>query len=186
MSGLTSLLTCCAIAVSILLFATDPASANCEIGGREIACETRNGHYRIRKPPGPGPHPTVVYLYGSTGNSAETISSEGFVRAFVDRGFAVIVPAALDKRYVGGLVDSGWFLRNSRARKKRDDTAFVAEVLADADRRDVDRAFGAFSCFGGNDMRSRHAFIGDAVGQQHDALAELAEVTILELSLIHI
>lgn len=140
MSGLTSLLTCCAIAVSIFLSATDPASANCEIGGREIACETRNGHYRIRKPPGPGPHPTVVYLYGSTGNSAETISSEGFVRAFVDRGFAVIVPAALDKRYVGGLVDSGWFLRNSRARKKRDDTAFVAEVLADAEvRHRIDR-----------------------------------------------
>ena len=140
MPRLSSLLTCCAIAVSILLAHAGSASANCEIGGREIACETRNGHYRIRKPDGPGPHPAVVYLYGSTGNSAETISSDGFVRAFVDRGYAVIVPAALDKRYVGGLVDSGWFLRNSRARKKRNDTAFIAEVLADAEvRHRIDR-----------------------------------------------
>lgn len=140
MSGLTSLLICWAIVSSFLLLHATPASANCEIGGRQIACETRNGHYRIRKPEGPGPHPTVLYLYGSTGNSAETIGSDGFVRAFVDRGFAVIVPAALDKRYVGGVVDSGWFLRNSRARKKRNDTAFVAEVLADAEvRHRIDR-----------------------------------------------
>lgn len=119
---------------------TSTAQANCEIGGREVACETRNGHYRIRTPEGAGPHPTVLYLYGSMGNSAQKLSSDGFVRAFVDRGYAVIVPAGLDKRYAGGLVDSGWFLRNSRARKKRDDTKFVAEVLADAEvRHRIDR-----------------------------------------------
>ncbi|MEL7469571.1 MAG: PHB depolymerase family esterase [Pseudomonadota bacterium] len=122
------------------LMVAPPALANCEIGGQEIPCETRNGHYRIRTPDGPGPHPTVLYLYGSTGNSARTLAWDGFVRSFVDRGYAVIVPAGLDKRYVGGLVDSGWFLRNSRARKKRDDTAFVAEVLADAAlRHRIDR-----------------------------------------------
>lgn len=116
------------------------AIANCEIGGREVACETRNGHYRIRKPEGLGPHPTVLYLYGSTGNSAQKLASDGFVRAFVDRGYAVIVPAGLDLNYVGGVVDSGWFLRNSRARKQRDDTKFVAEVLADAEvRHRIDR-----------------------------------------------
>ena len=123
------------LATVLIALSTLPAQANCEIGGREVACETRNGHYRIRKPDGPGPHPAVLYLYGSTGNSAQKLASDGFVRAFVDRGYAVIVPAGLDKRYVGGLVDSGWFLRNSRARKKRDDTKFVAEVLADAEIR---------------------------------------------------
>ena len=124
----------------VVVALTQTAQANCEIGGREVACETRNGHYRIRKPEGVGPHPAVLYLYGSTGNSAEKLASDGFVRAFVDRGYAVIVPAGLDKRYVGGLVDSGWFLRNSRARKKRDDTKFVAEVLADAEvRHRIDR-----------------------------------------------
>ena len=128
------------VALMFGVLSTHSAQANCEIGGREVACETRNGHYRIRKPEGVGPHPAVVYLYGSTGNSAQTIGSDRFVRAFVDRGYAVIVPAGLDKQYVGGLVDSGWFLRNSRARKQRDDTKFVAEVLADAEvRHRIDR-----------------------------------------------
>ncbi|MEM9060242.1 MAG: PHB depolymerase family esterase [Pseudomonadota bacterium] len=134
------------------LLPAPPAQANCEIGGQEIPCETRNGHYRVRTPDGPGPHPAVLYLYGSTGNSARTLAWDGFVRAFVDRGYAVIVPAGLDKRYVGGLVDSGWFLRNSRARKKRDDTAFVAEVLADASVRhriDLDRILIAGMSNGG-------------------------------------
>ena len=128
------------LAATLAALGAVPAEANCEIGGREVACETRNGHYRIRKPEGAGPHPTVLYLYGSTGNSAQKLASDGFVRAFVDRGYAVIVPAGLDKQYVGGLVDSGWFLRNSRARKQRDDTKFVAEVLADAEvRHRIDR-----------------------------------------------
>lgn len=123
--------------IFLLLMAavTGSAHAKCELGGRESSCDTASGQYRIRLPQGPGPHPAVLYLYGSAGNSAEKLSYEGFVNSFLDRGYAVIVPAALDKRYVGGLIASGWFLRNSRANKKRNDTQFVAEVLADAEAR---------------------------------------------------
>lgn len=106
----------------------------CEIGGREVACPTKNGHYRIRTPEGTGPHPTVVYLYGSTGNSGQILSNDSFVQAFIDRGYAVIVPAALDIRYRDG-EDSGWHLRHERVRGKRDEIAFIAEVLADAEVR---------------------------------------------------
>ena len=107
------------------------AHARCSSGGEDI-CATENGHYRIRLPQGFGPHPTVVYLYGSTGNSGEIINNDAFIRAFVSRGYAVIVPAALDIKYNDGR-DSGWFLRNERHRKPRDEIAFVDEVLRDAE-----------------------------------------------------
>lgn len=115
------------------------AFAGCDIGGKAVPCSTKNGHYRIRLPDGAGPHPAVVYLYGSLGNSAELMGNDGFLQAFVDRGYAVIVPAALDLRYKDGH-GSGWYLHNEKGRKERDDTAFVEEVLRDAEvRHRIDR-----------------------------------------------
>lgn len=122
----------------LVLMAAWPAgpanAAGCDIGAYEGACATKNGYYRIRTPTGAGPWPAVVYLYGSLGNSARQIENESFVQAFVDRGYAVIVPIALDLRYVDG-TGSGWALRNERTRAARDDTAFIAEVLDDAEVR---------------------------------------------------
>ena len=115
--------------------------ARCSLVDEDL-CATENGHYRIRTPKGRGPFPTVLYLYGSTGNSGTIVSNKRFVDAFVSRGYAVIVPAALDVRYADGL-DSGWHLRHERGSKQRDEIAFVAEVLRDAatsfviDRRNV-------------------------------------------------
>ena len=124
--------------IAMLLPGT-PALADCDIGGRAVPCAIKDGHYRIRTPDGAGPHPAVVYLYGSLGNSAEKLRHEGFVQAFVERGYAVIVPAALDLRYADGL-GSGWFLRHEKGRRKRDDTQFVADVIRDAEiRHRVDR-----------------------------------------------
>lgn len=114
-------------------------AASCDLGVHDGACATQNGYYRIRKPSGAGPWPAVVYLYGSLGNSARQIRDEGFVQAFVDRGYAVIVPVALDLRYADG-TGSGWALKNELGRKQRDDAAFVAEVLDDAEvRHRIDR-----------------------------------------------
>ncbi len=115
------------MAITIMAATPEPASANCDVGGQAVPCETKNGHYRIRKPDGPGPHPAVVYLYGSLGNSAEKLSHEGFVQAFVERGYAVIVPAALNLRYADGL-GSGWHLRHEKGRRKRDDAKFVTRL----------------------------------------------------------
>ena len=125
------ILTCLFIALAAWLSTPESVLANCKFGSFEGACKTKNGHYRIRTPDGPGPHPAVVYLYGSLGNSAEKLAHDGFVQAFVERGYDVIVPAALDVRYRSGL-GSGWFLRNERGAKKRDDTKFVEEVLNNA------------------------------------------------------
>ena len=124
-----------AMLMLMMAWSTGPANATgCDIGSFDGACATKNGHYRIRTPAGAGPWPAVVYLYGSLGNSARQIGNESFVQAFVDRGYAVIVPVALDLRYVDG-IGSGWALRNERTRAARDDMAFIAEVLDDAQVR---------------------------------------------------
>ena len=120
-------------AIAVLAMAM-PAQAYCERDSGADLCEIENGHYRIALPDAVAPYPTVVYLYGSMGNSGNLIRSRGFVDAFTSRGYAVIVPAGLNKTYVSG-IGSGWFLRNSRVPKERNDTEFVADVLADAELR---------------------------------------------------
>ncbi|MFK7945048.1 MAG: PHB depolymerase family esterase [Paracoccaceae bacterium] len=108
------------------------AQAECARVAKDL-CATKNGHYRIRTPKGLGPFPTVLYLYGSMGQTRDLISYDAFVQTMTSRGYAVIVPAALDLRYADGL-DSGWHLRNERGKKPRDEVAFVAEVLRDAEQ----------------------------------------------------
>ena len=116
-----------------------PAVASCGADHPTNPCKTANGHYRIVLPSGAPPYPTVMYLYGSLGNSGNIVRSRGFVEAFTRRGYALIIPAGLNLQYRTG-IGSGWFLRNSKAPKKRDDTKFVAEVLADAElRHRIDR-----------------------------------------------
>lgn len=121
--------------VALLITGTGPAHA-CEAGDGKDLCATKNGHYRILLPKGSGPHPTVVYLYGSTGQSSQLASSYSPLQLFAARGYAVIVPAALDVNYndprFGSGRDSGWHLRNERRRNARNETAFVDEVLNDA------------------------------------------------------
>lgn len=122
-----------------VLLAAVQAQAACGRYDARDPCKTRNGHYQIVLPDGAPPYPAVLYLYGSLGNSGALMRSRGFVEAFTRRGYAVIVPAGLNLQYTTG-IGSGWFLRNSRAPKERDDMKFVAEVLADAERRhQIDR-----------------------------------------------
>lgn len=125
------------LALALLALApSGPARADCARVAKDL-CATANGHYRIRTPKGLGPHPTVVYLYGSTGQSRELISYDALVDTLTSRGYAVIVPAALDMKYHDGVDDSGWYLRNERGAKPRDEVAFVAEVLRDAEQNFV-------------------------------------------------
>lgn len=111
---------------------TTSARAECGPQGRDSVCEIADGHYRIRTPEGFGPFPTVVYLYGSYGNSGQLISTDFFVQSFVSRGYAVVVPVALNLRY-SDRVGSGWFLRHERGPRERNDMKFVKDVLDDAE-----------------------------------------------------
>ncbi len=127
------------LALAIAETFSPAARAACGQYDQLNACTTQNGTYRIAMPEGLGPHPTVVYLYGSHGNASELIRSRGFVEAFTRRGYALIIPVGLEVNYTTG-AGTGWYLRNVRIPKKRDETAFITEVLADAQaRHGVDR-----------------------------------------------
>ncbi|MEM9046464.1 MAG: hypothetical protein AAGC81_17415 [Pseudomonadota bacterium] len=75
-----------------------------------------------------------MYLYGSTGHSRDVTSSQFFQRIVDQFGYALIVPGALDITYRGGLVDTGWTLRNGR-QKTRDEVRFLKSVMSDAAQR---------------------------------------------------
>lgn len=127
-------------------FAMGPnTAAACGTGDGKELCETKSGHYRILLPKGNAPYPTVLYLYGSRGQSGDLASANSFLQFFVARGYAVVVPAALDVFYNDPKFnfrgeESGWHLRNIPIRDKRDEAAFLTEVLNDAAiRHGVDR-----------------------------------------------
>ena len=126
------------LAVFALLLAEGPAAAaskeKCDWPAGEKACKVPGGIYRAVAPKGRGPHKTVVYLYGSTGNSRQT-SEAPFFQQIVDRfGYALVVPAAKDINYRGGDRSTGWSLRNA-VQKPRDEIAFLKAVLRDAENR---------------------------------------------------
>ncbi|MEM1385037.1 MAG: hypothetical protein AAGG06_15520 [Pseudomonadota bacterium] len=106
----------------------------CDITSFDQPCQVQGGVYRALVPEGTGPHPTVVYLYGSGGRSTEITRHRYFRQAIVDRGYALLVPAARDVTYVGNVRDTGWSLRNRRE-PQRDDVTFLRRVLDDAEGR---------------------------------------------------
>lgn len=126
MAGIRTLLA--AVFFAVLAY---PAAASCGKADARAPCRIPEGEYRIVLPDRDPPYPTVLYLYGSLGNSGRLVNARFFVESFTRRGYALIIPIALNLRYRSG-PGSGWFLRNSKARKDRDDIAFVRAVLEDA------------------------------------------------------
>ncbi|MEM8697838.1 MAG: hypothetical protein AAGF44_01630 [Pseudomonadota bacterium] len=114
------------------------AQERCDWPAFEKPCQVPGGVYRALAPSGPGPHRTVVYLYGSTGHSRE-ITEAAFFQQIVDQfDYALIVPAAKDVNYRGGTRDTGWSLRHGQ--KTRDEVSFLKAVLQDAEERfSIDR-----------------------------------------------
>lgn len=134
---------CAAVAILCLFTMGLPAHAvdkeRCDWPAFEKPCAVSGGVYRALAPKGRGPHKTVVYMYGSTGNSRD-VTDARFFQQVVDRfGYALVVPAARDINYRGGVRSTGWSLRNAR-QKPRDEIAFLRNVLRDAeDRFGIDR-----------------------------------------------
>ena len=133
--------------IAALALAPPPAPAQtgaklinpCRFSSADTPCRVRGGTYRALVPQGVGPHPAVVYLYGSLGQSARVVSSRYFQRTVVRRGYALIAPNALDVRYRGGVRGTGWG-RRARRDHPRDDRAFLARVLDDSGARfNIDR-----------------------------------------------
>lgn len=123
----------------------------CSFSASDAPCKVREGSYRALVPQGYGPHPAVVYLYGSLGRSDRITRSRVFRRNVVRRGYALIAPNALDVSYQGGVRGTGWG-RQGRRNHPRDDLAFLRRVLRDAEARfniDPDRLIFAGQSDGG-------------------------------------
>ena len=124
---------------ALFIFPTIPAPAQddtqrCDWPAFEQPCQVPGGVYRALAPRGPGPHKTILYLYGSTGHSREVTSARFFQQITERFGYALIVPGALDINYRGGLRDTGWTLRNGK-QKTRDEITFLKNVIDDATYR---------------------------------------------------
>jgi polyhydroxybutyrate depolymerase len=99
----------------------------------------QEGVYRVLIPEGEGPFPVMVYLYGSGGQSVSITSHPLFNAAVVQRGYALIVPAALDMEYRKGVYSTGWSLRHEPG-GRRDEALFLSRVIDDVGRRfSIDR-----------------------------------------------
>ena len=129
-----------ALAAMLLALAALPAGAEsklinpCRFSSFDSPCQVRGGTYRALVPQGIGPHPALVYLYGSFGQSERITGSGYFQRNVVRRGYALIAPSALEVEYRGGRTGTGWG-RKARRGHPRDDLAFLRRVLSDARTR---------------------------------------------------
>ncbi len=100
---------------------------------------------RIYKPEGEGPFPTLIFNHGSTGYSTdperfkESVDAPAVAEFFVQRGWAVVMPARRGRAGSDGLYDEGLSL--NRAGYSCDSSL----SLAGADRalRDIDAAVKA-------------------------------------------
>jgi polyhydroxybutyrate depolymerase len=112
-----------------------PASAaSCDTTGFDKPCPVQEGVYRALIPEGDGPFPAMVYLYGSGGQSVTIANHPLLVASVAERGYALIVPAALTMEYRRGRYDSGWSLRHEPG-GGRDEVLFISRVIEDAARR---------------------------------------------------
>ncbi len=94
----------------------------------EGGCSVAGGSYRILIPPGGRPgqrYGAIVYFHGYQGSAAETIADDALAGVARRLGVALIAPEGLGR---------SWSFPGSPSRR-RDEFAFVGQVLDDATRR---------------------------------------------------
>ena len=106
---------------------------NPSCGNVDQPCMIGERSYNVVLPRGEGPFPAVLYLHGSNGSGEYVIQDFNVTRSFLENGYAVIAPSALDVVYIGGRTGSGWVWGSHE--DGRDDYAFVRNVLDDASAR---------------------------------------------------
>jgi len=102
-----------------------PSAQPCPAEG---GCSVAGGSYRILIPPGGRPgqrYGAIVYFHGYQGSAAETIADDALAGVARRLGVALIAPEGLGR---------SWSFPGSPSRR-RDEFAFVGQVLDDATRR---------------------------------------------------
>jgi polyhydroxybutyrate depolymerase len=95
----------------------------------DTPCQVETGEYVIALPEGGVTSPpAVVFLHGAGGSGPGVFRNTGMVRAFTDRGYAVIAPTGLGRPGRNG---GSWSFHPDRT-QSRDEVAFMASVRDDA------------------------------------------------------
>lgn len=118
------------LAAAVIGLAAAPSVAQ-TCGRDDPPCETPLGTYRVALPDGDGPFPAVIFLHGAGGTGRGALGMTGTIKAFTDRGYAVLAPDGLPWRddREGGI----WSFRADIMHGPgRDEAAFFAEIVADA------------------------------------------------------
>lgn len=126
-----------ALAISILLCGFNaPALADC--GRRGDPCKVPLGDYYVAQPTQETntPRPAIVHFHGGGGDGFAVVEDRQMVEPMIARGYIVIAPQGLPRPPLG----NGWTFRSDHD-PKRDELAFLREVVTDAAKRfDIDRA----------------------------------------------
>lgn len=130
---------------AVFAFTAQLALADCADQGK--ICETSLGAYHIELPDAENP-PLVVFLHGYGGSGSGTMRNRGMVEPLLARGYAVMAPEGSERPNRGGR--KSWNFIPGFG--ERDETAFLSEVVQDAENRfgiNADRVMlGGFSAGG--------------------------------------
>lgn len=129
---LTCIATLSAFAVACALGAGPATAEDDPCGGRDAPCAVPLGAYVIALPEGAadGPRPVLVHLHGAGGSGRGALGVTGMVAPALARGYLVIAPDGLGRED-----RSGGFWSFGLRPDRRDERAFLQEVLDDAARR---------------------------------------------------
>lgn len=113
-----------------------PAARAQDVCTRDDApCEIPMGTYHVALPEGSEASvPAVVFLHGAGGTGKGVLGMSGVINTLTARGYAVLAPDGLPWRE--GRSGGSWsFLPGGSIGPGRDEAAFFAEMVADADTR---------------------------------------------------
>lgn len=124
----------------LMIFAASPARSSDTCAVADAICTVELGEYAIRLPDAAGTgtrFPALFYFHGAGGSGPGVMRNTKMVNTFLNRGYAVIAPTALDAP--DGRHPRIWSFLPSR-RSLRDEKAFTSAVLEDAALRfNIDR-----------------------------------------------
>lgn len=122
------------LALLPLLFLGAAAAADERPCGLGDPCETASGEYHLAFPggwDGTSKLPAVLFFHGFRSSGENVIKNKGLAAAFGKSGYLLIAPNGSSSP---GFTAKGWPARPD-ALDRRDDIAFVSEVLDDVTRR---------------------------------------------------
>ncbi len=127
------------IATLVLSLSSSLSHGQQACGTAENLCTTPLGKYAVKLPPKADGKlvPALLYFHGAGGSGPRAMKNKGMIKAFTDRGYAVIAPSGLKRPNTR--FGPGWSFLPFRA-KQRDELAFAKEILAHAAKtHNIDR-----------------------------------------------